>query len=150
MKETNCPKCGSDNTQSFKMANQMGTTSGKLGGVGLSADGDIGLGGGVSSARTGVAKLTAPPEHEHSAGRSVAIILLLLVANSAIFILLMLVLQPIPAVIGGSVLAIGLSGFTYYKLKQSNPKAEAAYKAAMMKWEHSWICMKCGNTFYVR
>jgi predicted nucleic-acid-binding Zn-ribbon protein len=150
MKETKCSKCGSDNTQSFKMANKMGTTSGTLAGVGLSADGDIGVGGGVSSTRTALAELTAPPEHDHSAGRSVAIIFLLLVANSVIFVLLMLVMEPTPAVITGSVLAIGVSVFTYYMLKQSNPKAEAVYKAAMMKWEHSWICMKCGHTFYVR
>jgi hypothetical protein len=61
------------------MANSAGTSSGIGIGVGATGQGNTGLGAVISKQRTGVAKLTQPPQKEGGAGESIALIFIAVV-----------------------------------------------------------------------
>jgi len=146
---TACPKCGAADTQSFAIANKAGTSSGSVAGLGMTADGSIGVGRGFSTQQTEIAKLTQPPANVFWVQEIVFIVLCLVV-------MLMILIPSLLAgyyVIGivASLLAGAAAGwFGWQKLSRDTTKARAAYKAALLKWEHSWLCLRCGNTYYVR
>ncbi len=150
MKSTQCSKCGSADTQSFGIANKMGTSAGQVVGLGVGADGDLGVARGFSNHQTGVGKLTEPPkdfswtDEIALVGFSIAAFLLVMVgAAFAGYLILGLV----AALIAGPAVAwFGWHRFVSPRVS----KNKAAYKAALLKWEHSWICLRCGNTYYVR
>jgi len=153
MKETtkhDCPKCGSAETKSFAVANKMGTSSGGMVGVGMGGGGDLGIGGGLGKQRTELAKHTAPPKPPQGAGTSIVLIILLVIAFNFVAVGLMVFISGFIAIPVAIVVTVILAIIGIKQSKKSEPKEQAAYKAAMMKWEHSWICLRCGESFYVR
>lgn len=50
----------------------------------------------------------------------------------------------------GFIAAVGYGIWAWKRTEGRKSNIEAAYKAAMKKWEHSWICLRCGNTYRVR
>src|SRR5690606_19523212 len=93
------------------------------------------------------------------AGESAVIMLALfivfdVIAGLTIGILYQFGFDPLYAGIIGVVLGllVVLIGgfFAANKIREAKAKREAAYNAAMMKWQSSWICLRCGNTFHVR
>src|SRR4051794_25703211 len=86
--ETNCPKCESEQTQSFEMANKAGTSSGRVVGVGMNMEGDVGVARGFSTQRTEIAKLTAPPP-DVTTGETLVLIILCIVITAGVFIALL-------------------------------------------------------------
>ena len=127
----------------------QGTSSGFVVGIGMAGDGDLGIGRGYSSQQTQIAKQTAPPEKQGDSQLIVVSILSLIVwIIAAAFLFQMfsfVVAGPASIII---LVALVVASNSWWKKR--GPKMEAAYKAALMKWEHSWICHKCGNTYYVR
>ena len=67
---TNCTKCGSDQTQTFAMANKTGSSSGFA--IGLATGGQVA--GGFGRQKTEIAKLTQPPKKETDTGSGIAFI----------------------------------------------------------------------------
>lgn len=160
---TSCPKCNSENTQSFEMAHRAGSTSGFAVGAGVTSEGDIGVIPAYSRQRTGVAKLTEPPQKDAGgAGESLALIFIALVIFNVVSIvtvgLLSLVLDLafdsvslwIVGLFIGLLASVAFGVFMWKRTEGQKGKVEAAYKAALMKWQHSWLCLKCGKTFYIR
>lgn len=162
MLNTTCSKCGSDNTQSFKVAHKLGTSSGFGVGVGMSGDGEAGVGTGFSRQRTGIAQITKPPSKGGSVVESLVTMLVAVIifnfvgAFASLFIAwatnseLASVSVWIAGLFIGFLAALAFSIFCWKRTAAQQSKQKIAHKAAMMKWEHSWICLKCGHTFYVR
>ena len=144
------------------MANKSGTTSGFVVGAAVTGDGDLGVVPGFSRQKTGIAKLTEPPKKEGGAGESLALIFIAIVIFNVIGVvctgLFSLVLSVpfesvsiwIAGLFVGLLAAVAFGIFMWKRTEDQKGKVEAAYKAALMKWKHSWICLKCGNTYYIR
>ena len=147
--QTNCPKCNSEKTQSFPMAYRSGTSSGRIVGVGLDVDGDLGFGHGMTSSQTHVAKLTSPPASKGD-GEMLGIIaivlvvpILVLIAGTAIFSIGLSIVMTLVAF-------VAVAAFGYLRWKTKLPALQDAHRAAMLRWEQSWLCLKCGHRFYIR
>jgi hypothetical protein len=50
----------------------------------------------------------------------------------------------------GFLAAVSFSIWMWKHFSSQENKREAAYKAALVRWQHSWICLRCGHTFTVR
>lgn len=144
------------------MAHKSGSTSGFAIGVGMADQGSVGVGTGFSNQKSGVAKLTAPPTKDTGIGESIALIFIALVIFNFVGVVVFFILSSllnadssnltiwIVSLFVGAI-AAGVFCVAMWKRYQARElKIEAAYKAAMKKWEHSWLCLKCGNSFYVR
>ena len=131
------------------MANKSGTSSGVMIGVG-SSRGGLGVGGGYQTSKSELAKLTAPPVPDGTAGESIALIFLLIVEFNLVAVGLSIFISFFTAIFIAIPLTIATAIFGIYRSKRNAPKREATYKAAMRRWEHSWICLRCGNNFVVR
>lgn len=144
------------------MAHGSGTSSGFAIGLGITGQGKAGVGGGFSKQKTGIAKLTEPPKKDSDAGSSFAFIFIAIFIFNFVGILLSYLFTALLGketgdltswVAGMSIGAIAAIGFVVWariSTDSQKNKADAAYKAALMKWNHSWICLRCGNSYYVR
>ncbi|MBK7803114.1 MAG: hypothetical protein IPJ55_10720 [Chloracidobacterium sp.] len=161
MQSTNCPKCSSDDTQSFDMAHKSGSSSGLVIGVGTT-HGNLGVGGGYQKTKSGLAKQTEPPNEDSDVGSGIAFIFIAIFifnfVGSPLSLLLAWVLGRenwdltswLVGMFIGLVAAITFVVLARKYNDSQKTKVAAAYKVALMKWQHSWICLRCGNTFYVR
>lgn len=138
----NCPQCGSDQTQPFRMVYESGTSAGvhHTLGVGLSSGGAIGIGGAqtASTSMTELAAKVAPPEKI-----GISIIIWLLLAAVGYYAIAG------PANAGAAKLTVGLFiGIpcirTVFRAVKFNTRD---YPALMEQWEKSWLCRRCGNSF---
>jgi len=46
--------------------------------------------------------------------------------------------------------AAAVGGYACFYSKTKLPRKTAAYHALLERWEHSWLCLRCGNKFYLR
>ena len=142
---TACPSCTSDNTQSFQMAYQSGTTSGTL--IGISERGGIGVAGGKS--QSVLAKSLKPPTADGSLGEGIAYIFIMVVAFNVIGVALMVLIDPVLGIFISIALTIAVGIFGVIKGRRSKGENERNFKLAMDRWRRSWICLKCGGTWLV-
>lgn len=152
----NCPRCHSENAQSFQMIYQSGTSTGTYSGVSYGHNvGVIGTGG-SSRSQNLLARQLAPPRMRGigsgaiiSAGFGAGLTGLFLLIVS-IFIgsyglpTLAIITLFVAAVAAISVCILILMYFSKITNKQNE-----LIKIEIEKWQHSWMCLKCGNTWYV-
>lgn len=144
------------------MAHKTGSSSGFAVGVGMTGGGDAGVGSGFSRQLTDIAKLAKPPTKEGGAGESLAFMFIAIVIFNFVGVALSLlfiwitgresgdVSAWLTGMFIGFIAAVGYGIWAWKRTEGRKSNIEAAYKAAMKKWEHSWICLRCGNTYRVR
>jgi hypothetical protein len=142
---TACPRCDSENTQSFQMAYQTGTS--KLLMIGISEGGGLGLGGGKN--QSALAKSVKPPEPPSSVGESIALIILLVVGFNILGAALMLLIDPFIGIFVAVALTIAVAIFGAIKSRSGKDKGQRQFHLATDRWRRSWICLKCGGTWLV-
>jgi len=155
---TVCPKCNSEDTQSFQMAYKTGTTSGVIG-MGTYSDGGLGVTRGTVKSQSDLARSLKPPTNP---APNVVIVLCVLV-SAAILFLAFLVITFIPFAVASSsviwwtvgisfaapLIAIGVSYMTWQSRRAELRAAEVAFRTAMHSWSHSWICLRCGGSWLI-
>jgi predicted nucleic-acid-binding Zn-ribbon protein len=141
---TACPKCASDNTQSFEMAYQTGTSSAAM--IGISQPGGIAAGAGKSS--SALAKNVKPPEKE-SVGESIGIIVAMIIVFNFLGVALMVLVDPFVGIFAAIILTIGGGIFGVIKSGKGKAEKDRVFQVAMKRWRQSWICLKCGGTWMV-
>lgn len=140
-----CPHCGSDQVQRYSVAFAGGISDVNTNtvGVGLTGNG-LGVGGAKTrgTSQTALSMSVAPPE-KYGYGKEI-------LKAFGIVILANLVLG---MTIGNNAFAGVLSWVaggaylyfhTYQKYYNYNKNI---WPKEMEQWEHSWLCMKCGNRF---
>ena len=143
-----CPKCNSDQIQTFRMAFEGGTSTGVSHttgvGVGVGSGGGLGLGiGGAKTTSTNMsltAQKVAPPEKMSLKWMlGIAIFGFLAIYSSSDvrgsnkFVMILF--------------GLGALGFGSYKAYQIFQWNRQKHPELMAQWERSWLCHKCGNTF---
>ena len=134
-----CPRCKSDNIQSFPMAFQNGISNMNSVSVGAGFAGKFGVGTAINRGiqQTQISKITAPPAKKRYLFKSLGCLLALC--------LVQLVIGGIfGSILGWVVFAAGIYYFIYQGAYLWN---RDKYPQLMEQWQHSYICMKCGNIF---
>ena len=121
MKHT-CPKCNSDQIQTFRMAFETGTSTDVSHTIGGGAAGGN-LGGGVAATSglrmSALAQQVMPPQKQTvGCGLWVA-----------------------------SIFFFPIFFYAVYKTIQASKWNKEVYPKLYEEWENSWICLKCGNAF---
>ena len=145
---TACPKCACADTQSYEMAYQTGTSSGRINTLSYNADvGFIGTGGTVTN-RTMLASQVSPPvASDETVEILVGFVLsIILLTITSIFLFSVIGVLGFPlgfVIIGGLV-------FGLYKLtKPTRQKNKLNYEQNIAKWSRSWICLRCGASWII-
>lgn len=145
-----CPKCGSDQIQLYSIAYSGGISAVNTNtvGVGLTGSG-IGVGGAktVGTSQTALSQSVAPPEKLPVVkGILMSVILVPLVVAIVVGILeimLKIRLGAVASVIifAAMVYALYRYPYNYYQYNKN------VYPQEMERWQHSWLCAKCGHRF---
>lgn len=144
----NCPACHSESTQSFEMAYHSGTSQNNFSGSGYGFQaGNINISG-TSYSQSNLAGYTSPPKRPSP----------FLLAIILTFVIPVLSFTPLVLAYFTSKFKFGLyiiidialilAGYVFCALFLS-PPAWAKYKEQLRGWKRSWICLRCGNTFYL-
>lgn len=144
----NCSKCGSENTQSFEMAYHGGTNQNNFSGSGYSFHaGNVNVSG-TSYNQSSLAAITSPPK---SPNPFLLAIILTFVIPIISFVPLVLAyfISPFKFALY-IIIDIGLivGAYVFCGIFLS-PPAWAKYKERTAQWNRSWICLRCGNMFYL-
>ena len=142
----NCARCGSQETQRFAMVYQAGTQQVHtyshsapyfswaaitgIGGVVTNTD------GAVSSL---LAEKTMPPQKQPMGFAALMLILAVLLIAAG------LRLEHLEIAIVGAVMLM----IAIYQGWQSHCYNARQWPDLYRQWQHQWICLRCGNTFYV-
>ena len=142
----NCARCGSQETQRFAMVYQAGTQQVHtfshsapyfswaaitgIGGVVTNTDGS------VSSL---LANKTMPPAKQPMGMAALMLILAVVLLAAGVW------LEHMEISIGGAVMLLIGS----YQGWQSHSYNVRQWPDLYRQWLHQWICLRCGNTFYV-
>lgn len=144
----NCPRCRSSQTQSFEVAYHGGTSQNNFSGSGYSYQaGNVNVSG-TTYSQSNLAGYTSPPKRPNPFLFAVILTFVIPVLS---FMPLVLAYFTSPfkfalyiAIDAGLIVgAYVLSGIFL------SPPAWAKYKKAFADWKRSWICTRCGNTFYL-
>jgi predicted RNA-binding Zn-ribbon protein involved in translation (DUF1610 family) len=140
--EFTCPKCGSDQTSTLKMAYSQGTSSGKISAGTITADGNLALTGGKVNSQSVLAKQVAPPRKPLI--EPIPILILLISSLIIGFILAGSVYEVIAVYVFfiTFLVLLGGGGYFYYSSVQ---KQMPEYLKKMEDWKKSKICFRCGN-----
>ena len=142
-RHTTCFKCQSDNTQSFEMVYNAGTSFGNINVNSYSSDEGFGFSGGSVSHQTVLASQLAPPEKpEWTIAQLIVIPALLLFGCFALWNFLGLI---VAVVIGG-----GISFLFLYLIEREVKKKTPIYETAYARWKRAWICLRCGATWQLK
>lgn len=135
-----CPKCGSDNIQSYEMIYNGGRASHESTTDGFSVGSDWSVGHATTSGNSvsHLAKTCAPPvkkEHFGCGCLPVIIVLSLLAA----------LIHPIAV----PIVFIALSAFLGSMNKDVDKYNATEYARLYREWKNSYLCHKCGNRFII-
>ena len=144
MKNYSCPKCGSDNIQSYETIYNSGRASHTSTTDGISVGNDWSVGHATTSGNsiTNLAQTCAPPVKEIYRGYGVFsfYLFLAIVVGAALF-----PIHPIASVIGVC--------FPLYKWSKKitgvNAERDAEFTKTYKQWKHSYYCHRCGNRFII-
>lgn len=143
-----CTKCHSDNTQSFEVAYHGGTFENSFSGSGYSYEAGRVNVSGTSRQQSDIAAYTSPPKRP----RPYLPAIILTFAVPFLFgvqIIVAYLRSPIKFVIYSSI-AFGVIVAAYLVCGMIfSPKQWARYHHQFSQWQHSWICLRCGHTFYL-
>jgi hypothetical protein len=129
----NCPKCTSDQTQTFKMAYVTGSASSQSDAPGVS--------GNVNS-QTSLAKLCAPPDDASISGFTLILFLLL-----SAFLTYSLAEESDELLQAGLEFLLYLVILLVIRYFLYSKWANKTYIEEIGKWSKKWICLKCGAEF---
>lgn len=143
-KRFSCPKCGSDNIQSYEVIYNSGRAShvSTTDGISVGSDFNVGHANTSGSSITHLAETCAPPVQEIYNGYFACILYGILASVlGAIFF----AIHPIAAVIGAC--------FPIYKwgkrVKRVNAERNVEFAKARKQWKNSYYCHRCGNRFII-
>ncbi len=140
---TKCSKCDSNNTQSFEMAWQTGTSGGTIK-AGTIGGGTAGFGvastSGKTSSQSLLAEQLAPPTPPTTNALAV---FGLPVAGFIVGLLQIPILGTAPVVLLPLVGFVGGIVISQSQIKKAMPAFEKLYA----RWQRSWICLKCGHAW---
>ena len=139
-----CPKCGSDNIQSYEVIYNSGRAShvSTTDGISVGSDFSVGHANTSGSSITHLAETCAPPVREIYHGYVTHIFygILASVLGGIFF-----VIHPIAAMIGFC--------FPMYKwvkrVKRVNAERNVEFSKAYKQWKRSYYCHRCGNRFII-
>lgn len=135
-----CPKCGSDNIQSYEVIYNSGRASHVSTTDGVSFGSDFSVGHATTSGNsvTHLAQTCAPPVRKIYNGY----------IKITFYIVLSLFLAMIHPIIG--VVAFLFLGFKWYsKSLDIRIALDTEFINAHEQWKHSYYCHKCGNRFII-
>lgn len=141
-----CPKCNSNETNSFEMVYQTGTSSGVGVGVGVGAGGKVMLGVGASTNKTLLAKKVAPPAKPTKTPFWIIGYFVFSLLSSLPIVFLWNSLGFWSFAIG---FLLGGGGFVAILLLGDRviTKETSEYESNFRKWKLNWMCLKCGKEF---
>lgn len=163
-----CSRCHSDDTSSYEMIYQSGTNTGRFSSVSYNYNVGLISTGGKSKSQSLLAQQVTPPKMPSSTGcgKFVLVFLLLMIA-ATIFLTFTIsgfvlggkafgdfngtvIVGGIAAILGGSLAFVFLKYFSNQLDKQNNPKEQKAnWQKEYAKWQNSWLCLKCGNRWFL-
>lgn len=159
MRSTSCPKCKSEDTQSFQMAYQTGTSKGRINAGTYSEGGGFGMAGGAVSTQTMLAGKLKPPANAETfmwgIVAVVVIVVMFLVTLGGTLVTEMVFTGTSPLIAFLCSAGLGILagvGVLFVLSKTEGPKIEKIrneYEKAMHKWSHSWICLRCGKEWMI-
>jgi hypothetical protein len=120
------------------MAYSTGTSFGRTAIVGMTGDGGVGVASARNSAQTVLATKVKPPSTSTAEAAAVIVAGFIIGAFVAIFISLII-----------GIVISGIAGSIAVAINKNTPAVNLDPKdqAALRKWQRSWICLKCGNTW---
>ena len=150
-KNTTCSKCSSPDTQRVAMAYSSGTSCGHVSAVTYSGGDNFGVVGGNTTVQTLLAQQLRPPEEPPFVVFLLTAVVGSIVAAVVIFFAVALTTGTdmygyLASGVGGAV----TFGFGLWRLDKSYNKIAAQYKKDTWRWNNSWICLRCGNTWLPR
>lgn len=149
---SNCPSCNSSNTKKMQMVWASGSRTGKSRstGIGLSSRGTIGLGveRGSSQSQSHLAAACAPPKASLIPKIIVGFIGLLFIPTllSGVFSIF-----SEPKLIDGIlnfIVCAPLLGLLIFGLIKLYKKLDEKNKQKQGDYSRTWVCLKCGSTFF--
>lgn len=138
-----CPQCRSNQTSSFQMIYQGGTSTGTHKSISYGANvGIIGTGG-KSSSQSLLAQQVAPPPMPKLTNSDKFFAVCCFLVGTAIFNALISNQIPLFGFVFGLALA---GGFLFFKSEQIAVKRNL-WKQTIQQWQNSWMCLRCGFTW---
>lgn len=146
-----CPRCHSDNTASFPMIYQGGTTTGNFSALSYGTNAGVIGTGGKTKSQSLLAQQTAPPQKQNNGCLHAFITVLILFGSMFVFTLVMTALVGESSLTGLLAFIFGMVATIFYAVHiNRNSKAEnKVWREQIAQWEKSWMCLKCGNKWYM-
>lgn len=139
-----CPKCDSENIQSYETiyAGGRATQASTTDGISIGSDFSVGHANTSGSSITHLAQTCAPPVREIYRGYFACIFYGILASIlGAIFF----AIHPIASVIGVFVPLYKLAK----RVKRVNAERYLEFAQSYKQWQHSYYCHRCGNRFII-
>ena len=142
-----CPHCGSDQVQRYSVAFAGGISDVNTNSVGVGLTGNgLGVGGAKTrgTAQTALSMSVAPPAKKGYGKEILKAFGIVIVAN---LVLMSIFGNNAFSGILSWAAAIAYLYFHTYKVYYDYNKN--IWPKEMEEWQHSWLCMKCGNRFII-
>jgi hypothetical protein len=148
---TTCNKCAATNTQRVAMAYSSGTSNAKLTGLTFSEGDSFGVVSGKSTSQTLLARQLRPPTGPSYIFNTAVAAFGAIGAGVLMFLSFAICFGNV----GYSFLAaffgaIMVAGVAFWQLDKNFKSQEAKYKRELWRWQNSWVCLRCGNTWMPR
>ena len=148
---TDCPSCGSTQTQRLEMTFSMGISSSRGMAIGTDLDGDIGIASYGGKSQTALSSASQPPKQKSGSGTDIGgLIIGVMLVFFVIILCFMFDESMTPLVfLGLIILFIGyFIGFMKWSHKVNAPIRRyntQVYPLLMARWRAAWICLRCGK-----
>lgn len=147
-----CPHCGSDQIQRYSVAYANGISNVNTNTVGVGiTKGGLGIGGAktTGTSQTALSQSVAPPEKFNIIKWVIASVIIAPIACTLFFAIVEVVTGfsaiKIWSILNFASIVAALYYFPY-RFYQYNKNV---YPQEMERWQHSWLCAKCGHRFYL-
>lgn len=146
-----CPRCHSDNTSSFPMIYNSGTTTGRFSAISYGeGTGLIGTGGKTRSQSLLAQQAAPPPPPKDS--RFLVLAVVAIIGFIVVFpVLIVIAIEKnisVTLVVAITILLYVAFSFFYYRFNQESANLEKQlFQVRYADWSQSWMCLKCGNAF---
>lgn len=144
---TDCPTCGSAQTQRLEMAFTTGISKKQGTAVGMDIQGDIGVGSYGGTSQSGLSIATKPPEKRSILGIYIAGILISIILTGISAAILMSASEKFETVskVLGLVFLICLMVPTHKVAGTARKYNAEIYPRLFKRWKAAWICLRCGK-----
>lgn len=142
-----CPRCRSESVQSFEMAHRSGTSRSSFSGAGYNSEvGSIDVSG-TSNHQTSLANLTSPPSRPKPFLFGVISVFVIPFFSTMPLLFAYLISSPRFALI--LLIDVVLIAAAFAVCGIFAPAQWKKYRQRYAEWEQAWICLRCGNSFYL-